>query len=103
MHAAASLCRWGIPCVNATWVLESAYQGRALAEVMAFLPSDITPQEMEQKKREAAARSVGGGGGTSSQLGLASQHMGGLGPTQRPEGGQVRATHGGDERVGLNS
>ncbi|KAG2445614.1 hypothetical protein HXX76_000224 [Chlamydomonas incerta] len=82
--------KWGIPCVNATWVLESAYQGRPLVEVMAFLPSEITPQEMEEKKREAAARS--GGGGTASQMGLASQHMGGLGPTQRPEGGQAHTT-----------
>ncbi|GIL70596.1 hypothetical protein Vretimale_3713 [Volvox reticuliferus] len=65
--------KWGIPCVRADWVLESAYAGRPLDDqLIAFLPAGITPAEMEER-RAAASRARSCGGGPSQ-----------LGPTQRP-------------------
>lgn len=65
--------KWGIPCVRADWVLESAYAGRPLDDqLFAFLPAGITVAEMEER-RAAASRMRGTAGGPSQ-----------LGPTQRP-------------------
>ncbi|GIL47106.1 hypothetical protein Vafri_4019, partial [Volvox africanus] len=65
--------KWGIPCVRADWVLESAYAGRPLDDqLIAFLPAGITAAEMEER-RAAASRARNSGGGPSQ-----------LGPTQRP-------------------
>ncbi|GLC59247.1 hypothetical protein PLESTB_001466100 [Pleodorina starrii] len=70
----AAALRWGVPCVRADWVLESAYAGGPLDDkIFAFLPVGITPAEMEER-RAAASRARGRDGCGPSQLG----------PTQRP-------------------